>query len=88
MTEATANNVLEKLAGLRVELVDFAFILDRKGHVEAADVVMTISARVEELCEELLPVDVAAKTPASQSAHDRARSGLSATAVEKTAASR
>jgi hypothetical protein len=45
-------DLLRKLAGLRVELMDLAFALDCQGSREAADVAMTTSARVEELCEE------------------------------------
>jgi hypothetical protein len=49
--------VLGKLAALRTELVDLAYELDRCGRVDAADVAMTTSARVAELCDELLPIE-------------------------------
>jgi len=40
-----------KLAGLRAEFVDLAFALERRGRIDAADVAMTASARVGELCD-------------------------------------
>lgn len=45
--------VLGKLAALRTELVDLAYELECRRRPEAADVAMTISARVDELCAEL-----------------------------------
>jgi len=45
--------VLGKLAALRTELVDLAYELECRGRLEAADVAMTTSARVDELCAEL-----------------------------------
>ena len=42
----------EKLAALRVELVDLAFTLERRGRLDAADVALAASARVGELCDE------------------------------------
>jgi hypothetical protein len=53
MTEAPIETVLEKLGGLRTELIELAFLLDRRGRLDAADVAMTTSARIGELCEEL-----------------------------------
>ena len=44
--------LLEKLDGLRAELVDLAYALERTGRVEAADVAIQVSARVGELCAE------------------------------------
>lgn len=41
-----------KLAALRVEFIDLAFTLERRGRIDAADVAMTASARVAELCED------------------------------------
>lgn len=41
----------EKLAGLRAEFVDLAFVLERRGRIDAADVALTASARVGEICE-------------------------------------
>jgi hypothetical protein len=51
--EAPNKTVAEKLDHLRIELLELAFLLDRRGHVDAADVAMTTSARIGELCEEL-----------------------------------
>lgn len=53
MSETEQRSILGKLDGLRTELVELAFVLDRRGRIEAADVAMTISGRVGELCEEL-----------------------------------
>ncbi|MCX6953302.1 MAG: hypothetical protein NTV51_14205 [Verrucomicrobia bacterium] len=47
------HRVLGKLGGLRTELVELAFVLDRRGRPEAADVAMTLSGQLGELCEEL-----------------------------------
>ena len=46
-----------KLAGLRAEFIDLAFTLERRGRIDAADVAMTASARVGELCDELTDAD-------------------------------
>ena len=56
--------VREKLEELRTELVDLAFALDRRGQPEAADVAILTSARLAELCTELLenPADPRATT--------------------------
>jgi NTP pyrophosphatase (non-canonical NTP hydrolase) len=51
--EAPHKTVAEKLGDLRIELVELAVLLDRRGHLDAADVAMTTSARISELCEEL-----------------------------------
>ena len=59
MTQPKANVILEKLTELRAELVDLAFTLECRGHLDAADVAMTTSARVAELCEEFLAVGLA-----------------------------
>lgn len=53
MSGADPRLVLGKLHGLRAELAELAFVLDRGGRLDAADVAMTISGRVGELCEEL-----------------------------------
>jgi hypothetical protein len=53
MSETDSRIIWGKLDGLRTELVEMAFVLDRRGRIEAADVAMTISGRVGELCEEL-----------------------------------
>lgn len=47
-----ASALSEKLKALQVELVELAFALDVKGRLEAADVAMTTSARIGELCAE------------------------------------
>lgn len=44
--------LLDRLAALRTELVDLAHDLDVRGDCAAADVAMTTSARLAELCEE------------------------------------
>jgi hypothetical protein len=44
--------LLDRLATLRTELVDLAHDLDVRGNCAAADVAMTTSARLAELCEE------------------------------------
>lgn len=51
--EAPSKTVGEKLDDLRTQLVELAFVLDQRGHLDAADVAMTTSARIGELCEEL-----------------------------------
>jgi hypothetical protein len=51
---AKTNTLLKKLDQLRTELVELAFTLDSRGRFDASDVAMTTSARVGELCEELL----------------------------------
>lgn len=50
---AAAFGAREKLAGLRAELAELAFALECRGRRDAADVAMTIAARVEEISEEL-----------------------------------
>jgi hypothetical protein len=52
MTQSKTKIIFGKLDGLRTELVDLAFVLECRGRLEAADVAMTISARIGELCEE------------------------------------
>jgi hypothetical protein len=53
MIETVSSGILlQKLAQLRAELVELAFTMDRRGHPDAADVAMMVSARVGELCEE------------------------------------
>lgn len=53
MPAAPAASVLDKLAALRVELVEQAYILERQGRLDAADVVIATSVRVAEICTEL-----------------------------------
>ena len=55
-TELDQKTVAKKLDALRLELVELAFVLDQRGHIDAADVAMTTSARIQELSEELSPV--------------------------------
>jgi hypothetical protein len=50
-----AHLLLERLDALRTELADLAFTLERRGRLDAADVAITVSARVGELCEEFGP---------------------------------
>jgi hypothetical protein len=52
MTATSTELMLKKLSDFRAELVDLAFTMDRRGRLDAADVAMTASARVGELCEE------------------------------------
>lgn len=51
MAEASAREILGKLDRLRAELVELAYTLDVRGHLEAADVAITTAARIGELCE-------------------------------------
>ena len=46
---------VRKLSDLRTELIDLAFALERQGRVDAADVAVSISTRIGEMCDE--PVD-------------------------------
>jgi hypothetical protein len=52
-TLTPSTSIREKLDELRTQLVDLAFALECRGQLEAADVAITTSARVGELCEEL-----------------------------------
>jgi hypothetical protein len=52
MTETKTTYILGKLDGLRTELVDLAYHLECRGRLDAADVAMTISARIGELWDE------------------------------------
>ena len=45
-------DLLKRLHELRTDLVDLAFALERRGQMEAADVAITTSARLQELCDE------------------------------------
>lgn len=45
--------VLRQLADLRVDLVEQAFRLERRGRLDAADVALATSLRIAELCAEL-----------------------------------
>ncbi|HSH92896.1 MAG TPA: hypothetical protein VK968_01985 [Roseimicrobium sp.] len=55
MTSPDTRLLLGKLHKLHIDLVEQAFVLDRQGSLEAADVALMTSARVGELCEELNP---------------------------------
>ncbi len=44
--------LVNKLEGLRTELGELAFALDREGSRAAADVAMETAARIAELCDE------------------------------------
>ena len=58
-SETTSIDVREKLDGLRNELVELAFTMECRGHLDAADVALTTAARVAEICEELATERVA-----------------------------
>lgn len=47
------HTLLDKLDRLRTELVELAYSLECKGQLEAADVAITTSARIEEFRSEL-----------------------------------
>ncbi|HWA86313.1 MAG TPA: hypothetical protein VG710_08840 [Opitutus sp.] len=47
----------EKLMALETELADFAFVLDRRGRADAADVAISIAARVAEIRAEIETAD-------------------------------
>jgi hypothetical protein len=53
MTETSAADIREKLDRLRMELAELAFTLDTRRQCEAAEVALTTSARIGELCDEL-----------------------------------
>jgi hypothetical protein len=64
VTLAASASLREKLDELRTQLVDLAFTLECRGQIEAADVAITTSARVGELCEELSLRDLYSDRPA------------------------
>jgi hypothetical protein len=47
--------LLARLNALRTELADLAFTLERRGRLDAADLAVTVSARVAEICDEFIP---------------------------------
>lgn len=53
MPESPAAPVLAKLAALRTELVEQAYALERQRRLDAADVAITASVRLAEICAEL-----------------------------------
>lgn len=51
-TSSELDALRSRLAALRVEFVDLAFALERRGRIDAADVAMAASARMAELCDD------------------------------------
>lgn len=66
MTNARAHLVRTQLDQLRTDLVELAFQLDRRGRPEAADVAMTTSARLAELCEALAAEEFSGACPGAR----------------------
>ena len=60
MNPAHTPLLLARLAALRTELVDLAYDLDVRDSRAVADVAMTTSARLAELCEEFSVLPAAA----------------------------
>lgn len=52
MPVSPTDSVVDQLAALRAELVDQAYVLERQGRLDAADVAIAISHRLGELCPE------------------------------------
>jgi|GEM_PF-2549445 len=50
MSADTATGLPGRLVALRDELIEQAFELEQRGSVEAADLAMVLSARLDELC--------------------------------------
>jgi hypothetical protein len=61
MTESNSPYLLEKLEGLRTELADLAFDLERQGRRDAADVAVIISARLNEVCDDFLVTELSGR---------------------------
>lgn len=74
MTPSGASLIQEKLDRLRTELADLAFLLERRGRLDAAEVAMTTWIRVREIGEELESVITPDRTEADSPAGDRADS--------------
>ena len=53
MKTSASPDLIARLDGIRDELIELAFALERRGNVEAADVAHGVRARVGELLEEL-----------------------------------
>ena len=53
MSAPDTSITLIRLDRLRTDLVELAFTLDRQGRLDAADVALTTSTRIAELCDEL-----------------------------------
>lgn len=51
MASSAAVEVLDQLAALRSELVEQAYILERQGRLDAADVTIALSYRLAEIVE-------------------------------------
>jgi hypothetical protein len=54
MKTSAARDLIVRLDGIRDELIDLAFTLERRGNPEAADVAHTIRARMDELRGEFI----------------------------------
>ena len=52
MVARKTDALLDKLESLQIELIDLAFVLDSRGRCDAADVAITTSVRLGELCVE------------------------------------
>lgn len=61
MSDLHATVAAERLAALRLELVEQAYALERQGRLDAADVTIATSARVAEICAELESAGVGVK---------------------------
>jgi hypothetical protein len=61
MTESNCPHLLEILEGLRTELADLAFDLERQGRRDAADVAVIISARLSEVCDDFLVAELSGR---------------------------
>jgi hypothetical protein len=66
MHAAHTDDIMEKLDALRTELADLAFTLDRRGRPDAADVALSVSARVGELRDEIDAAGVSTETDSVQ----------------------
>ena len=56
MPVSPAAQVIDQLAALRAELVEQAWVLERQGRLDAADVAIALSHRLGELCDAERPV--------------------------------
>jgi hypothetical protein len=50
MDASSTDRVSDQLAALRAELVEQAYALERQGRLDAADVAISLSHRLAELC--------------------------------------
>lgn len=76
MVETKVTVIVGKLDRLRTELIDLAVTLEGRGRLDAADVAMTTSARVGELCDELAAEQFTAKPNPSPAATRYGDAGL------------